>query len=95
MLGSADDLIKLVRLGSDILKEVKARFNDAEIPTKLSSEIKKQSLGAPPPHPTLYDGSRGEALLNVSASGVQRCHSNAPLSLIENKFLKSSQHKPC
>ena len=80
----------------DILKEVKAVApKDAEIPTKVSSEIKKQSLGAPPPHPTLYDGSRGEALLGRPLRGTKDATRTTILSLIENKFLKSSQYKPC
>ena len=79
----------------DIVNELKAVApKGSKTASKVSSEIKKQGLGAPPPHPTLYDGTRAIKLLGRPLRGMKEATRTAVVSMAENVFLESSQYKP-
>lgn len=78
----------------DIVNEMKTVApKDSKIPSKVSSTCGKQSLGAPPPYPTLYDGTRAVKLLGRPLRGMSEMTCAAVKSMIENGFVKSSQYE--
>ena len=54
----------------------------SRIPTTVSSEVAKPSLGAPPPHVTPYDCSRAENILGIKFKGTKEMVHGTVQSLV-------------
>lgn len=86
---------------SPLWKDVVAHIKDAlpenlrkNVPETVSTTSGPQTLGAPSPHPTLFDGSRAKILLERSLIGVAEMVRSSVTSMVENGFTKKEQYIP-
>lgn len=62
------------------------------VPSKLSEEIGPCTIGAPPPHPTLYDASPSEKILGLKYRSAEEQVTSMIRSMVQNGFHSNQQY---
>jgi len=79
---------------SKVMRSVLPEKLRPNVPTRVSTTVGSQTLGAPAPHPTLFDGRRAEALLGRKLRSTSTMVEGSVISMLDNGFSHSSQYVP-
>eukprot|EP00940_MAST-03C_sp_MAST-3C-sp2_P001039 g1039.t1 len=81
----------------EVAGEIKRALPDdlaKNVPSKVSDEIGPTTLGAPPPHPTLFDDKRAVAHLQRRLRSTDEMVRTCVRSMVENGFVSSKSYVP-
>jgi nucleoside-diphosphate-sugar epimerase len=81
---------------TEIARCVKAALPDelkSQVATRVNETLPPPMMGAPPPHPVLYDASPSEQLLGIRYHSVEEMIGASVSTMLENGFQSTEQYK--